>query len=85
LQYQMTELKAGLEAHKLLAQTALTNMDTKIQRSAKAYELLKKFRRRMIFGSGLVRNINRFMWYWGINKLHFVLVIDYQMVYHFSF
>jgi hypothetical protein len=80
LQYQMTELKAGLEAHKLLTQTALTNMDTKIQRSAKAYRLLKKFRRRMIFSSSFVRNVNRFMWYWRINKLHFVLVIDYQMV-----
>jgi hypothetical protein len=80
LQYQMTELKAGLEAHKLLAQTALINMDTKIQRSAKVYRLLKKFCQRMIFGSGFVRNMNKFMWYWGINKLYFVLVIDYQMV-----
>jgi hypothetical protein len=85
LQYQITELKAELEAHKLLAQTALINMDTKIQQSAKVYELLKKFHRQMIFSSGLVRNINRFMWYWRINKLYFVLVIDYQMVYHFSF
>jgi hypothetical protein len=76
----MTELKAGLEAHKLLAQTALTNMDTKIQRSVKAYELLKKFHQWIIFGSGFIRNINRFMWYWEINKLHFVLVIDYQIV-----
>jgi hypothetical protein len=57
----MTELKAGLEAHKLLAQTALTNIDTKIQHSAKAYRLLKKFYRQMIFGSGFIRNVNRFM------------------------
>jgi hypothetical protein len=57
----MTELKAGLEAHKLLAQTALINMDTKIQHSVKAYGLLKKFHRWMIFGSGFIRNMNRFM------------------------
>jgi hypothetical protein len=55
-------------------------MDTKIQQLAKVYRLLKKFYQQIIFGSGFIRNINRFMQYWKINKLHFVLVIDYQMV-----
>lgn len=67
MQDKKQQLQAGKEAHLHLAQVALKHMDEEISKSKRAYELIKRFRRLMIFHPDRRRRYQyKIMWLLGM-------------------
>lgn len=81
LQHKIQEVTAAKEAHIILAQTTLDDMNYQIARSKRLFALLKWYRRVKIFDPNIERRkVFKVMYMCLLVKLQFILIADYQMV-----
>lgn len=81
MQHQKKELQSALDAHKILAETAVKHMEETIEQSRKEYRLAKRFRRWMLFAkTRKARLLSKIFFYGVIYQMKFVVIVDYQMV-----